>query len=308
MQEEKKIDVRQTEEYKLALEVERNLKKTMSTKEYEEYKARRNIELLNSKKGNLPFYNCSKCLNRGFINYYKIENNHINYYVKQCECNKIRKPFIELSQSGLGENLLTKTLDNFSNNDEWQQILKNKVSKYLNEFKEDINKFKKWLFISGQSGVGKTHLCTAIFKELVMQGKTGKYMMWKDETPIIKVLKKSTYNSNQEKYAELINELKTVDVLYIDDLFKLMDNISKNEDLSIAYEIINTRYITNKITIFSSEKMRSEIEELDSAIFGRIFEKCGLSIKNGLKFSEYWIELKKEKNRDFRLKNSIKKN
>ena len=50
-----------------------------------------------------------------------------------------------------------------------------------------------------------------------------------------------------------MEELKNINVLYIDDFFKLIDNYSKEEDLNIAYEIINSRYLSDKITIISCE-------------------------------------------------------
>lgn len=66
-------------------------------------------------------------------------------------------------------------------------------------------------------------------------------------------------------------ELKTVDLLYIDDFLKL-SGAYITEELSIAYEILNTRCENNLPTLISSEVMYEDLENLDGAVAGRIYE------------------------------------
>lgn len=244
------------------------------------------VEWENSIEGNLKGYNCNICKNRGYISV--ILNDTIA--VKKCSCMKIRNTLNNLSNCGITNETFNRySFDKFTTNEEWQKKLKARVLKYLDEAKSGS---KKWLVLSGISGCGKTHLCASVLKELILSGKNGKYLMWKEFLDKIKPLKKSNYTDNIEKFEDLMREIKTVDVLYIDDFLKLMDAYSRSEDLNIAYEIINGRYNNNLITIISTENKKTEIEELDFAIFGRIYEQA----------KENWLELKYEKERNYRIR------
>lgn len=67
----------------------------------------------------------------------------------------------------------------------------------------------KWFFIGGQSGAGKTHICTAITAEFLRKGKKAHYMLWRDESMKIKSL-----TTEGEKYEHAVFKLKTVEVLF----------------------------------------------------------------------------------------------
>lgn len=243
----------------------------------------------NDKQGSLPYYNCPICLNRGYVNV--IINDTI--MAKNCTCLSIRKIKKNLLNSGINQETFEKyCFETFEAKEEWQIKIKNKFFDYLKEIQKG-NKY--WLYIGGISGLGKTHLCTSVAKELIRLGYNFKYMLWKDEIIKLKQLKKSSFTDNIELYEIKMNELKNIDILYIDDLFKLIDKFSKEEDLNIAYEIINSRYINNKITIISCEYEKQQIKDFDMAIFGRIYEKCG-------KEENYFVYSKYDETRNYRLK------
>ena len=99
-------------------------------------------------------------------------------------------------------------------------------------------------------------------------------MQWKDESTKLKGL------INDAKYSEMMKHLKTVEVLYVDDLFK---GGASEADLRLAFEIINARYNAQLPTLFSSELNLGEIAKLDMAIAGRINEmanKYALNVKS----------------------------
>lgn len=242
----------------------------------------------NEQKGNLKYYDCPKCLNRGYINV--VVNDTIA--VKKCNCMQLRKAQKNLLECGINEETFNHyTLDNFKTPNEWQKKLKDKVISYVQDIKSGK---KQWFYIGAISGLGKTHLCTALSKQLIELGYELKYFMWKDELVRLKQLKKSSYTDNIEKYQEKINYIKNVAVLYIDDLFKLIDNFSKEEDFNIAYEIINARYVLNKITIISCEYEKQQLKDFDMAMFGRIYEKC-------LQEKGYFLYSKYDETRNYRL-------
>ena len=99
-------------------------------------------------------------------------------------------------------------------------------------------------------------------------------MLWRDES----VKLKATVN-DAVQYEKMMQELKTVEVLYIDDFFKIgqMDGGMQKPtaaDISLAFEILNYRYNhADKVTIISSESTLEEIFAIDAAVGGRIGER-----------------------------------
>lgn len=233
---------------------------------------------------------CPKCKNKGKISFVKDGRE----YIKDCECMKARKTYFRLTACGITKETLKRyTFRNWKTDLEWQKILLNKCRDFYIAYN---NRQINWMILSGQSGSGKTHLCTALFQEMISQFYlSGMYMLWNDEIPKLLSLRKSSYTDNQEKYERIIESYKNTDILYIDDLFKL-DKRYKEESLSIAFEILNHRYINKKITLISTEVEQDQFENLDTAIWGRCVEMTNRN--------EFWITLTgKEKN--YRTKEQI---
>lgn len=221
-----------------------------------------NVTRLNNTRGNLGYYDCPKCLNKGYI--YKLNKGEKT--TESCDCLGIRKSLKMLEMSGLGNLLELCTFDKFECPEQWQVEAKEKAQAF-------VKSNDKWFVMSGQSGSGKTHLCVAVAKELMLQGKDMVYMSWIDASNQLKQAICS------EDYNSLIAKYKNATVLYIDDLFKSESNaIPTNADIKLANEILNYRYniarISNDriITIISTEKTLRQLNEYDSAIAGRIME------------------------------------
>lgn len=124
-----------------------------------------------------------------------------------------------------------------------------------------------WFALCGQSGCGKTHLCTAICRELLLAGKNVRYMLWRDEIVRIK--------QGGEEQQRILEDFKNVQVLYIDDLFKSGDARPTAADINYAFEILNYRYnCPELITILSSELTEDELLDVDEAVGGRIYERA----------------------------------
>lgn len=70
-----------------------------------------------------------------------------------------------------------------------------------------------------------------------------------------------------------MSDLKSVPVLYIDDLFKGAERPTQG-DLNIAFELLNHRYNNeNLYTIISTEKLLDDLIRIDEAIGSRIAER-----------------------------------
>ena len=218
-------------------------------------------------------YNCTKCNNRGWTA--EIIDGAVRCV--ECSCIPLRNNMNRAKKSGLSAVLKKYSLDNYKVSSEWQ----GKIKKSAYEFLE--NK-KGWFFIAGQSGAGKTHICTGICRELIKAGYQVKYMLWLDD--VYKIKKFDEEAENLREY------LKNIEVLYIDDFFKTdKSEVPSSADVRIAMEILNFRYINNKMTIISTEKNITEIFNIDVAVGGRIAEMSKENI----------INIKNEKEKNYRL-------
>lgn len=247
----------------------------MSEKEKIDFK----VNSFNEEEGNFndyDGYNCDICKNKGYIAL-NIDN---DFYLQECECIKTRNSIKNMNESGLKDFIQKYKLNSFETQEEFQKNIKEKALEYINK------KTKKWFFIGGQSGSGKTFICSAISRELLLQNKSLYYFQWREDSRKLKAI------VNEEKeYDEFMERIKEIDVLYIDDFFKTQRNATiTTADINLAFEIINYRYKANKETIISSELTLNEIIDIDEAIGGRIKE---LSI---------FIDVSKDRKKNYRLK------
>ena len=140
----------------------------------------------NAERGNLDKvdgYDCPECLNKG----YKIqlrEEGGVQYeFMVRCKCNKIREQLRKLKKSGL-QNIDQYTFGNFQATENWQKAIKQIAQDYA-----AAPEPQNWLFVGGQNGAGKSHICTATAAELVkVQGLSVYYMMWREETAHLKAI------------------------------------------------------------------------------------------------------------------------
>lgn len=248
--------------------------KTQENKAYENDR----IYYMNSREGSLHLedgYQCDKCKNKGYIAKYEYAE-EVGYWAiveHECACMKVRKTIRRMHRSGLKNVFGRYQFDTYHAAERWQEIVKSKAEAYVQE-KCGNPQADDWFFIGGASGAGKTHLCTAICRELLLHGQEVRYMLWRDESGRLKA------SVNEPEYARAINELKQVEVLYIDDFLKCgyrKDGSQKPTaaDLNLAFEILNVRYSNPAlITIISSEMTLDDLFDIDEAIAGRIVERA----------------------------------
>lgn len=219
---------------------------------------KKRIQRANEVEGSLTGLNCPKCRNKGII--YMLDDNGYEF-VTECDCMKQRKALARIERSGLKDALQRMTFENYQVRNSWQTTVKNSAT----EFVENPS---QCFYIGGNTGSGKTHICTAICGELIKQGYEVRYLLWRD---LLHRLESNRFN--EERYSHIMDEIRNVDVVYIDDFLK-MDEKSSSA-LEYAFEIVNQRYISRKITIISSEWYLDEILTLGKATGGRIHEMCG---------------------------------
>lgn len=221
---------------------------------------------------------CQKCGDTKFLPHIVYDNGRYYSLLGKCNCINADTVRQAIAESGLINEVGSKTFASFETNTEFTMTVKKKAVDYLKAIK--TNK-KSWFYIGGQTGAGKSHICIAIANRFFQNNYKLKYMRWIDE---LRLIKSNLSNTNK------IKELKEAEVLYIDDLFK--GSVSEY-DISLAFEIINYRDSNNLITIISSELIPVDLEKVDSALYGRIRANTG---------GDFMIGIEPDKNKNYRIK------
>lgn len=141
------------------------------------------------------------------------------------------------------------------------------------------------IFITGNSG--KTLVCSIIARHL-LANKIVMYITWTD---FISKLKRDMMGDNSNNVSEYLDYVKTVEVLFIDELLKKYNDT----DLKYIIEIINYRYTNNLKTIITSERLLDELIDIDEATFSRVIEMSG----------GYLSVIPKDKTKNYRLRGLI---
>ena len=230
--------------------------------------AKMKTDTINTTPGDLTGHDCHKCLNRGTI---AIPRDDGSVYTKECDCMKIRRCVWEMERSGLKNIIREKTFESYTATESWQKAIKTGAIAYA-------DKLEGWLLFCGQSGSGKTHLCTAVCRQRLLAGDEVRYMSWRDKVAELKAM-----SLDNDRRTEVITGYKTAQILYIDDLYKVgraVDGSSNptGADISLAFEIVNHRYINHLPTIISTEKTPQELVEIDEATGSRVIEMAGSNV------------------------------
>jgi len=173
-----------------------------------------------------------------------------------------------LAKSGISTEFQQKEFKNFITDTEERKHALRVAKKYAQEFISNKDNLYSIMFL-GQPGSGKTHLAIAIANNLMYQRIPVKYVIYPE---MIRHLK-SCKNRNEE-FDPLMDELKNVNVLLIDDLFKFAERNGQvnDTDLDIMFELVNHRYFTKKPLIISSEYTTDKLYQIDQALGSRLIE------------------------------------
>lgn len=170
-----------------------------------------------------------------------------------------------IERNGLVDVFQSRTFDTFQASEDWQTVAKTRCQKYASHP-------DGWLLMSGSSGCGKTHLCSAVVQVLMHEHRIPvKYMLYRDEIETMK----SRESMETGGRLRTMETLKRTDTLYIDDLFK--GGVS-DADIRIVFEILDYRYRANKRTIVSTELSVDALKQVDEAIAGRILERSSAKV------------------------------
>jgi DNA replication protein DnaC len=180
-----------------------------------------------------------------------------------------------MKRSGLYNLLERYTMDTYRVSEPWQANIRDKAQEFVEQTLAN-QQSEDWFFIGGASGSGKTHICTAICRELLYKGMSVRYMQWRDAAVKLKAVA-----NDFVEYAQRMDSWKNAKVLYVDDLFKSGSAYGSGRqqptaaDINLAFELLNHRYNNPElITILSSECTLHNLLDIDEAIGGRIAERA----------------------------------
>ena len=215
---------------------------------------------MNEMEGKLTGCDCAICKNKGFVWFVDEQKGLVS---RECECMAQRRNYQRLERSGLKDTLQRYRFDTWQTPDRWQEKAKALAERYSTER-------RGWFVAYGHVGSGKTHLCTAICGELLNAGINTQYMLWRDVATQAKAV-----ITDDEAYAGIVEPLKKVKALYVDDLFKTGKGQAPTVgDVNLAFEILNSRYNdSSKLTIISTERSMEDLLEIDEAVGSRIYER-----------------------------------
>ena len=187
-------------------------------------------------------------------------------YAKRCECREIIEAEARLQKSGISEEFMKKSFENYHDMGKMPlHIAKKKAMDYSEKFQEIRNERHNSILFMGQVGSGKTHLSMAICNKLMNVDKVPVlYMPYREA-----ILRIKQSVNDEMNYNKAIERYKTAPVLMIDDLLK---GKNTEADTNILFEIINHRYLNNAPMIVSTEKTLNQLLDFDEGVMSRLIE------------------------------------
>ncbi len=145
-----------------------------------------------------------------------LKNSNGGYYFLLCPCDETK---IKLNKVSKNEHLdttystdgyLDATLKDFKETTEARIKVKNYAYKFIKEY--DKHNYMKGLFLHGTYGSGKTYFLSALSNELCKNGFDVSIVFFPD---LCRELKRTMFKDDS---SDVINRLKNVDILVLDDL------------------------------------------------------------------------------------------
>ena len=211
----------------------------------------------------LPPYECERCKDSGFVD------------TKMCECMRRELVMAAYETSGLGALMRTQSFESFdlsfysAENGDRSRMQSNfeQLRLYAERFTMDSDS----LLLVGPTGLGKTHLSTAVAKTVIGRGYDVLYVSAVGMIGDFEARRFGTGAGDgsvrgTERYYE-------ADLLIIDDLGTEVIN---QFTVSCLYDVINSRINNRKCTFINTNLSRKEIEDkyterITSRLFGEYY-------------------------------------
>lgn len=193
-------------------------------------------------------YECTKCSDTGFV-----DNT-------MCSCMKEALTLAGIENSGFAELVRTQSFENFSldyyaGNMKFHENMRKNVEclkKYVDTFDPTMSRS---ILLMGGTGLGKTHLSSAVARGVIEKGSDVFYTGAIDLFSSFEIQRFKSYSNEPN---ELIERYFECDLLIIDDLGTEMIN---QFSVSTLYNLLNDRLMRKKPTIVSTNLSREDIQK-----------------------------------------------
>ena len=225
-----------------------------------------------------PKYICPTCKDEGYVG------------GKICSCHKKLLKEIALSELQKVSPLSESTFESFDLNyypngkDENTGISPRsrmmEIFKFCKSYAEDFGAHSPSLFMYGETGLGKTHLSLAIAQKAVEKGFG---IIYGSAQNLLNELENERFGRDGKERGSKEREILGCDLLILDDLGA---EFSTSFTVAAIYNIVNTRLLSNKPVIISTNLSAKELEEkytrrITSRIMGNYvpLRFCGRDIR-----------------------------
>lgn len=203
-------------------------------------------------------YTCKRCNDTGSVD-----------GIRMCSCLKEIIVRERIAASAMGKLIEKQSFDNFdlscySYDPKVQEKMRMVVAMAKN-YVRDFSKKRDNLLLIGPTGTGKTHISTAIARELIHQG----YDVIYDSTQnILSDFESDRFRSNYGKNDTLSDKYLDCTLLIIDDLGT---EFSNQFTISTLYNLLNTRQNRGLATVISTNLSPDELDrKYEDRIYSRI--------------------------------------
>lgn len=205
-------------------------------------------------------YECEKCGDSGYVD------------TKMCECMRKKLVYAGYETSGMSRLLREQSFDNFSldyyknNPDEYERM--RYVYEVMKNYAENFSSKKSAnLALFGGTGLGKTHLSSAVAGRVIERGFD---VVYSTAVSLISDFENRRFGSGMNQDSGDVDRYMSCELLIIDDLGTEVIN---QFTVSCIYNIINTRLNKQLSTILSTNLTRAEFRDkywdrITSRVFG----------------------------------------
>jgi DNA replication protein DnaC len=220
-----------------------------------------------------PKYNCPDCQDTGVVPVVDGETVGWNderlvgavFTVRHCKCVQERRIEALFGSSHITESFRQAGFKNFvvDGRPQCVRVARDKAVDYYKRFDEIRHTRNNSILLMGAPGSGKTHLLMAIANGLLRRGITVQYFPWVEGVGELR--------ENRDDIEDRLNAMKTVEVLFIDDLYKGRRQPTDFQ-LEALFNVVNYRYQNNLPMLVSTEKDVDTLFDIDEGIARRIYE------------------------------------
>lgn len=205
-------------------------------------------------------YACPRCGDTGYVD------------TRMCDCMRRALILAGYESSGLGQLIETQTFENFSldyyRGDPKQLATMQHNYDTLRRFAHEFRAGQGHnLALFGGTGLGKTHLSSAVARVVIERGYDVCYVT---AVGLIADYEYDRFKSSREDASDILNRYADCDLLIIDDLGT---EVTNQFTVSVLYNLINTRLNRGLSTILSTNLDQKELhkrywDRITSRIFG----------------------------------------